>query len=160
MINIFQGQKDSGDDTMKRLLASAALLVAISACSQGSDEPAAAVEETGPVAAMEDYVGAWNMTLADGSTLVTTNNADGTFADTYPDGSTKAGTWTFSPEQSCWTVAGEPEACYTISEPDITDKLTLTNVADQSVITATPVPDAVAPYVDPAAAPAEAAPPE
>ena len=145
-------------DIMKRLIAGAALLVAISACSQAADEPAAAVEKAAPVTAMEDYVGAWTVTQPDGTTYVTTNNADGTFSDTYSDGTTKAGTWTYAPEQSCWTTEGQPQACYTISEPDITDKLTFTNVADQSVMTAMPVLEEVAPYVDPAAAPAEAAP--
>jgi len=130
---------------MKRLLASAALLVAMTACSQDAEEPAAPVEEAAPTAAMEDYVGAWNVTAADGATHVTTNNADGTYTAAYPDGTTEAGTWTFAAEQSCWTAEGDEPSCYTISEPDITDTLTLTNVADQSVIKASPVIEGVEP---------------
>ena len=143
---------------MKKLLASTALLISIAACS-GSEEAAAPVEEAGPVTAMEDYVGAWNMTAADGTTYVNTNAADGTFSSVFADGKTEAGTWTFTPAKSCWTPAGGAESCYTIGEPDITDKLTLTNVADQSVLKAAPVLESVEAYVDPAAAPAEAAPP-
>ena len=145
---------------MKRLLASAALLIAITACSQSAEQPAAPVEEAAPVAAMEDYLGSWNVTTADGATHVTTNNADGTFTRVYPDGTTDAGTWTFAAEQSCWTAEGEEPSCYTTSEPDITGMLTLTNVADQSVVTASPVIEGVEPIAGTDAPPVDPMPAE
>lgn len=150
---------------MKRLLACAALLVAVSACSQPAEEPAATAEEAEPAATMQDYAGAWNVTMADGSTHVTTNNADGTFTRTMPDGTSNGGTWTYAPEQSCWTTEGEEPACYTMVESELSGNLTLTNVADQSVVTASRVVEGMeeAPSGEGAAAqgaPAEAAPAE
>ena len=126
---------------MKKLLASMAVLAALGACSQEPEAPAEPVEEVAaaPAVTMQDYVGVWDVTLADGATHVTTNNADGTFSRVYPDGATDGGTWTFTMEQSCWTPDGAEAACYTVSEADAAGTLTLTSVADGSVITATPV---------------------
>ena len=126
---------------MRKLLASVALLATISACSQEAEEPAA-VEETAaaaaPAATLETYAGAWNVTRPDGSTHVTTNNADGTFTRTYPDGGTESGTWTLTADRGCWTVEGGTEACYTISDEDAAGTVTLT-ADDGAVVTATRV---------------------
>ena len=126
---------------MKKLLASMAMLAALSACSQEAEAPAAPVEEVAatPAVTMQTYVGTWNVAMADGTSHVTTNNPDGTFSSVYSDGSADGGSWTFTLEQSCWTADGAEAVCYTMSEADAAGTITLTNVADGSVITATPV---------------------
>lgn len=120
---------------MKKLLASAALFAAISACSPTTEEAAAPAEEVVEGPAMGDYVGDWNVTTPDGATHVTTNNADGTFTRAMADGASDGGSWTFADGQGCWTVEGEEEACYTVSEEDITGEVTLT-AADGAVTVA------------------------
>ncbi len=137
---------------MKRIISCMALLAIVSGCSQEAEAPAEPVEEVAeaPAVTMANYVGAWDVTLADGSTHVTTNNADGTFTRTFADGTADGGIWTFAADQSCWTPEGGEAACYTVGEADAAGTLTLTNVTDGSVITATPVAAEAAP------APAEA----
>lgn len=123
---------------MKKLLVSVAVLAVLSACSQEPEAPAAPVEEViaAPAVTKADYVGEWTVTLADGATHVTTNNADGSFTRVMSDGTTDAGFWTFTAEQSCWTPDGGVEACYAIGEEDAAGMLTLT-AADGSIVTAT-----------------------
>lgn len=126
---------------MKTLLASVAMLAALSACSQETEAPAAPVEEVAaaPAVTVQTYVGVWDVALADGTSHVTTNNPDGTFSRVYSDGFTDGGSWTFTLEQSCWTADGAEAACYTMSEADAAGTITLTSVSDGSAITATPV---------------------
>ena len=129
---------------MKRLLASVAMLAAITACAQEAEAPPAAeTEAAAPALSMESYAGTWNVTLADGTTHVTTNNADGTFARSYPDGTTDTGTWTYAEQRGCWTPEGGEEACYAISLEDDLGSVVLT-AADGNTINATRVA-AVAP---------------
>jgi len=136
---------------MKKLLASVAVLAVLSACSQEPEAPAAPVEEVAaPAVTKESYIGQWNVTLADGSTHVTTNNPDGSFTRVMSDGTTDSGFWTFTAEQSCWTPEGGVETCYAIGPEDAAGKLTLT-ATDGTIVTATRIPAA-------AAAPAAVAP--
>lgn len=154
MVNTVWGEPAPGENTMKKLLASVAVLAILSACSQEAEEPAAPVEEAveAPAAVtMESYVGTWTVTQGD-ATFTTVNNADGTFTDTMADGSSVSGTWTFGADQSCWTREGEEENCYGIMLDDATGTATLTG-ADGVQFTATRVAEEAAP----AEAPAEAA---
>jgi hypothetical protein len=135
---------------MKNLLASAALLVAVSACSGEAEEPAAPVEEAteAPAAVtMESYVGTWTVTPAEGEAYTAVNNADGTYTDTMPDGSTVSGTWAFGADQSCWTPAGGEEQCLAVGLEDENGTVTLTG-ADGVQFSATRVPAEAAPTAE------------
>lgn len=131
---------------MKKIISCMAMLAVVAGCSQEAEAPAEPVEAVAevPAVTMANYVGEWNVTLADGATHVTTNNADGTFTRTFADGATDGGIWTFTAEQSCWTPADGETACYTVGEADAAGMLTLTNVADGTVVTAAPVVPAAA----------------
>jgi hypothetical protein len=121
---------------MRKLIACMATLAFVTACGQGGDDPAAVeTTEAAPAATMETYVGSWNVTYADGSIGTTTNNADGTFFRQLGDDTENAGTWTFTPEQSCWTTEGGEPECYTISPADADGMITLT-ATDGSTVTA------------------------
>lgn len=132
---------------MRKLLATMAIMAVVTACAEEAEAPAEPVEEVeaAPAVTMESYVGAWDVAMADGSTHVTTNNADGSFTRTYPDGTSNGGIWTFAAEQSCWATDGGESDCYAISEADAAGMITLTNVTDGSVVTATPVAEEAAP---------------
>ena len=134
---------------MKKLLASVAVLAVLSACSQEPEAPAAPVEEVvaAPPVTKDSYVGQWNVTLADGSTHITTNNADGSFTRVMSDGTNDKGFWTFTAEQSCWMPENGVETCYSISAPDAAGNLTLT-APDGSVVTATHIREEAAPAAE------------
>jgi len=128
---------------MKKLIACMAGLAFISACAQEAEEPAPEVEEVAPSASMEDYLGTWTVTYPDGSTGVTTNNADGTYTSELADGTATNGAWVFGEEQSCWTPEGaEEDICYTVSDSDETGTRTLT-MDDGNVLTVSPVVEQV-----------------
>lgn len=126
---------------MKKLIACASALFVLSACAEEAvdEAPVEEVAEAGDT--MEDYLGAWDVLYPDGSTGVTTNNADGSYTATMPDGSAASGLWSFGPDQSCWQASGEEEArCYTVSEPAPDGARTLTD-ADGNGLIVTPVAD-------------------
>lgn len=131
---------------MKKIVLGAVVLSLAAACGQeAAEEPAAdevATEEVAVTDAngetMEAYLGSWDVVYADGSTGVTTNNADGTYTGEMADGTALSGTWTFGAEESCWQATDSEEAtCYTVGAGDENGTRVLT-MADGTSISVTP----------------------
>lgn len=129
---------------MRLFVSCAAAIALLSACSEAEvEEPVVddPVEEAVVTDAngdtMEAYLGDWDVTYPDGSTGVTTNNADGTYTVTMADGTTMQGSWVFGAEESCWTEDGAEPICYTVGAPDENGTRELT-MADGTVIMVTP----------------------
>lgn len=142
---------------MKRLIA-VGLIGVLAACGQKPAEaPAteeAPVEEAAPVTVANGTPpGVFDVTAADGSTMVATINADGTYVDTGSDGAViEEGTWEVKDGKTCFspTTEGAKPMCWTETEP-----------GEDGSFTATPDEgDPVTVKPQAAAAPAEAAPAE
>jgi hypothetical protein len=106
---------------MKKLVIVAALSAALAACgnpAEQSDEPAPA-ETTTAAAAPESSAGTYDVTLADGTKMVSTLNPDGTYQDTGADGAVaEKGTWADKDGKTCFDPEGEErgEICFTVGE--------------------------------------------
>tara|TARA_B100001057_G_C22409853_1_gene779229 strand:- start:15 stop:437 length:423 start_codon:yes stop_codon:yes gene_type:complete len=132
---------------MKKLICAVAATALLAACNSEAeeevvDEPVAEeevvlIDTNGET--MEAYLGDWDTTYPDGSTAVTTNNADGTYSAVLEDGTTMSGTWTFGAEQSCWLADDSSSpTCYTVGAGDENGTRVLT-MDDGTTVTVTPV---------------------
>ncbi len=117
---------------MNKLVACAATLAILAACGQeqsgvpegGYDRGLAPEPDIG---AMEDYLGAWDVTYPDGSTGVTTNNEDGSYDVVLDNGAAFTGLWSYGEDKSCWQAEETEEAtCYVVSDSDENGTRTLT----------------------------------
>ncbi|MBX7526156.1 hypothetical protein [Qipengyuania vesicularis] len=102
---------------MKNILTLACAL-ALLGCSQSEDaEPVAETaeppEEFGAPDGGPAY-GTFNVTLADGSTMIDEVRPDGTYTSTYADGTIENGTWVQKADAYCATAdtEGASEICY------------------------------------------------
>ncbi|GAA0271731.1 hypothetical protein GCM10009127_09990 [Alteraurantiacibacter aestuarii] len=128
---------------MKKLIACAACLAILSACSETSDDAAQESAETvQPVSdfTFEEHLGAWDVVYPDETTAVTTNRPDGTFTTQMADGTVSEGTWSMQDDgSSCWMPTGEDEPrCYTIGAADENGTRALT-MPDGQIAYVTPV---------------------
>ncbi|WP_340587109.1 hypothetical protein [Erythrobacter alti] len=132
---------------MRKLIPAIAAVALLGACTE-VEEADPVVEETADAESMTDangetmeaYLGEWDVTYPDGTTGVTTNNADGTYSAVLPDGSTIDGNWTFGADESCWVpnAEGVEPACYAVGAADETGARVL-SMADGTSITVSPV---------------------
>lgn len=95
---------------MKKLIAvaAAAILYACGPAEEAEPAPeaeaaAADVPDGGPVA------GSYTVTNEDGSTTAWTNNSDGTYNGTMPDGTESSGTFNMAGREYCYDPAGDGE---------------------------------------------------
>lgn len=130
---------------MKKLIMAASSIALLGACSEVAVEEEA-VEEVAVAEVMTDangdtmeaYLGEWDVVYPDGSTGISTNNADGTYTAVPTDGEADNGTWSFGAEESCWTSAvTEDVTCYTVGAADENGTRILT-MADGNTISVTP----------------------
>lgn len=111
---------------MKKLILLAGVAM-LAACDNKADDAVVAddtmaddtvmVDET--AAAPMNYAGSFEVTSVEGEAMgTTTTNADGTYIDTNPDGSTASGTWRLADDgKLCFDEDGEdPEKCWTAGE--------------------------------------------
>ena len=98
-----------------------AVIVALSACSQNSEQPAPEPTETATVAAAAvpvtaaDYVGTWEATMADGSKGSTVINADGSYIDNDPKAGETKGKFAVKDGKACFAPDnGKAEQCWTL----------------------------------------------
>ncbi len=133
---------------MKKIIACAAGLTLLSACSgesaeEASEEPAA-VEVTSEVTFAE-HLGTWDVTYPDGTTGVTTNRPDGTFTRIVGDAEPVEGLWAMSDEgTSCWDSGAETGAvCYVVGPADESGTRVLT-AEDGSEVMVTPAAEEAA----------------
>ena len=113
-----------GELTMKKFVI-VGLIGVLAACGQKPAEaPAteeAPVEEATPVTVANGTpAGVFDVTMADGSTMVATINADGTYSDVLADGTVaEEGTWTVVDGKTCFspTTEGATPMCWTETEP-------------------------------------------
>ncbi len=144
---------------MKKLVLIAAV-AALSACSQKAEEAPApadttvAMPEAPATMTAAEAAGSYDVKYADGTSGVTTINADGSFVATDGKGVETKGTWAMKDGKSCFDPDGDaPEACWTDSAPDAAGVFTAT-APDGTVVTVTPQAKAA---VDTMATPAPAA---
>ena len=85
-------------------------MLLLAACNQDQSEPEPAQQAPSP----EEIAGTYEATLADGSLIRQTLNADGTYFDTDADGNpVENGNWRLEGTQLCYDPEGShPEACY------------------------------------------------
>ena len=85
-------------------------MLLLAACNQERSEQEPAQQAPSP----EEIAGTYEATLADGSTIRHTLNADGTYLDTDAEGNpVENGNWRLEGTQLCYDPEGsEPEACY------------------------------------------------
>ena len=132
---------------MKKLICAVAATALLAACNSEAEEEVVdepSVEEEVVLTdtngeTMEAYLGDWDTTYPDGSTAVTTNNADGTYSAVLDDGTTMSGTWTFGAERSCWQAHdSRSPTCYTVGAADENGTRVLT-MDDGTTVTITSV---------------------
>jgi len=132
---------------MKKLVLLAAL-VAVSACSQKSEEKkdtaAAPAETAAPAAAAAPAVGSgtapgtYDVKMADGTMATTTINADGTYVDTDAKGKLIKGQYATHDGKDCFDPEGdEMGMCWAVTKPAADGSFTAT-ADDGTVVTVTP----------------------
>jgi hypothetical protein len=117
----------------------------LSACSQKAEQPAdtAAMETpepAQPVAMAQSLVGAYDLKRYNGGTSTIVFNADGTYTDTLPDGTTmgsgkfalKDGKYCFDPESD---QADNAVVCWTVGQPDADGRITATDPTSHHTVT-------------------------
>lgn len=126
---------------MKRLIIIAAV-AALSACGERAEEAAAPAEttaaEAAPAMTAAEAAGSYDVKYPDGTTGVTTINADGSFVGTDGKGVETKGMWAMKDGKSCFDPEGDaPEVCWIDDEPDANGVFTAT-APDGTVVTVTP----------------------
>lgn len=109
---------------MKKLVLVAMLAGALAACGDAAEEAddtaTAETAEATAQAAPASSAGTYDVTLADGSTVTSVLNADGTYQDTDADGAvTESGTWEDRPDgKTCFDSEGGEDTvvCFTVGE--------------------------------------------
>lgn len=98
---------------MKRVLMGAGLL-ALAACSQAEKADDTATEPEKPA-----IVGTYEETTPDGELMVTTINADGTYAESVKGEVSESGYWSQAEGKTCFDPLGDdtPQRCFTTTEP-------------------------------------------
>lgn len=119
-------------------LALIAAVVALSACSQAAEEPADTADMETPAPAetttMDDPVGTYNVKRYNGGNGTTVINADGTYTDTGPSGTTQSGTFARKNGKLCFDPEGDqPEVCWTVSESGADGSFTATDPEGHTV---------------------------
>lgn len=107
-----------------------AALAALSAC--GSAEPGPAPEK--PKSPEEAIVGTYNITMADGTMMLSSIARDHTYTDSVRGQVTEWGTWALKDGKFCSTpeTDGAKPACITLSEP--AKDGTITATADDGTV--------------------------
>lgn len=128
---------------MKKLVLTAAL-VALSACSQKSEEktdaatPAETAAPAAPAAGPGTAPGTYDVKMADGTMVTTTINADGTYVDTDPKGKEVKGLYATHDGKDCFDPEGdETGMCWAKTEPGTDGSFTAT-ADDGTAVTVTP----------------------
>jgi len=117
---------------MKKFVLIAAV-AALSACSKKAEEPAdtAAMkgpESAGPAAMEQNPAGTYDVKRYNGGTSTLVINADGTYTDIRPDGTTESGAFALKEGNYCLDAEGdEAEVCWTVSQPGADGSFTATN---------------------------------
>lgn len=119
----------------------------LAACGSGgadapvSEETPVAPEATGPTVANGSAPGTYTIITPDGAENTSVINADGTFMDTAPDGTTTEGTWAVTDGKTCFTVntEGAKPECWTETAPGQDGSFTATS-DDGVTITVKPKP--------------------
>ncbi len=131
---------------MKRLATIAGFAV-LAACSGGggdapeAEETPVVAEASGPAVANGSPPGTYIVITADGAENTSVINADGTFADTAPNGSMTTGTWAVVDGRTCFTMDADGAApeCWTETAPG--EDGSFTAVSDEGVsVTIKPAP--------------------
>ncbi|MBO6768662.1 MAG: hypothetical protein JJ901_10245 [Erythrobacter sp.] len=107
---------------MKTIIILAAASVSLAACgsAEETEEPAEPVDATLESTAMGDLSGTYEIAMADGTVILQTINADGTYVETTPEGArTGGGAWRLGDEgRMCFDPEGdEGEECYAGGAP-------------------------------------------
>ena len=129
---------------MKTYLILAAATLALTACGSKTDadadttpmatDTAMATPVATTAAATGSMAGVYEVTMADGSKMTETINADGTYTDVM-DGKETTGIWRMDGERACFDPAGDaPETCQTTSAPGADGSFTATR-ADGTTMT-------------------------
>lgn len=117
---------------MNKLIAVAAATagaLALSACGGDADEPTEAdIADEGETAVMpETNAGAYTSTTPEGTEVVVTLNADGSYTVTEAGEQVEAGTWEDNIRGTCLVATGgEGEDCYNIADPDAEGMVSIT----------------------------------
>lgn len=142
-----------------RLMTIVAATAMLAACGPAPGEDSEdAAQPAVQTSAANDIAGSYAVTLADGSVVIETINADGTYVDTTADGvETARGTWRQDGEAMCFDPDGDdPEACYRGGAPGPDGSFAVTDGAGKVTTSVTRRKGAVP---APAAAPAPASDP-
>lgn len=121
---------------MKTYLTLAAATLALAACGNKTDadadttpmatDTAMATPMATTAAATGNMAGTYEVTMADGSKMTETINADGTYTDVM-DGKETRGTWRMDGEKACFDPEGDkPEVCHTTTAPGADGSFTAT----------------------------------
>tara|TARA_B100000029_G_scaffold472707_1_gene513456 strand:+ start:427 stop:873 length:447 start_codon:yes stop_codon:yes gene_type:complete len=107
---------------MKTIFFLAAASAALAACggAEDTDEAIEPVEAELDSTAMGDISGTYEIAMADGTVILQTINADGTYVETTPGGArTGGGAWRIGDDgQMCFDPEGAPgEECYSGGAP-------------------------------------------
>ena len=105
-----------------RILALVSIGPLLAACggAEDTDEAIEPVEAELDSTAMGDISGTYEIAMADGTVVLQTINADGTYVETTPEGArTGGGAWRIGENgRMCFDPEGEPnEECYSGGEP-------------------------------------------
>ena len=117
---------------MKKILLVASFAL-LASCSGKNDTAAApdateSAAATTAVAATGPVPGDYDVTGPDGTKLVATLAADGTYVDHDPAGKElEKGTWAVKEGKTCFMPAGKAEVCYTDSAPAADGSFTATD---------------------------------
>ncbi len=107
--------------TIIMLAAAGATLAACGTADETDEQAAEAAEATLESTAMGDIAGTYEIAMADGTVILQTINADGTYVETTPEGAeTQRGTWRAGDAGAmCFDPEGdEGEECYSGGAPD------------------------------------------
>lgn len=102
-----------------RLLIAFASCIALAACTQAeAPEADDATEETAAAETVQTGAGLYEATAADGTTMQSRLNEDGTYQDTGADGAIlESGTWKSADNRTCFDPEGDKaEYCFTDGE--------------------------------------------
>ncbi len=104
------GSDEHGSGHTVALCLQIAAGIALAACSPDQPKPQPVKESPSPA----DIAGTYEATLADGSRIRQSLNADGTYLDSDADGNPiEKGTWRLDGKSLCYDPEGsEPDVCY------------------------------------------------
>jgi len=135
---------------MKAWMLAAAAVIVVGGCKAKEEAPAPAASSSSAMQSsamapaansmaaakpmtMEELVGTWTDTMADGTKGTTTFASDGTYQDTDPKGKVEKGKYAIKNNKVCMTADGGKEQCWATSAPMADGTMTATSDDGQKI---------------------------